>query len=586
MDKRFRSHTCGNLTPNDVNKNVIISGWAQEIRVNKFGIFIDLRDMYGLTQVIIKNDSPDYENGKALKIESVLQINGKVVLRKQNKPKNPNDLIEVVVTKITILSSAIALPFVIKNDDVPVGEDLRLQYRYLDLRRPIMNSKLKFKHQVINCLRIFLNNYDFLEIDTPCLTKSTPAGARDFLVPARIKKQQFYALPQSPQIYKQLLMIAGIDKYYQIAKCFRDEDFRADRQPEFQQLDLEMAFTTSEEVILTVEQMIINLFKTLALGQIASSFPQLTYEQALACYGSDKPDLRCTCQLINITNANNKIVGKGLMVKDNMNATTISALIRISQQHGGKSLLIYDLVKQKIIHNVSKVEISAYDLQILTNIKDNKNDNFLIFVYEQPTIANKVMGAIRSFYINDSEKQLLHHDFLTNKNNYQFVWIIDWPMFEKENGQIQACHHPFTSPQNPDLLFNLENKAVDIKNTVLENLKANAYDLVLNGFEIGGGSIRIHDYQLQKQIFLLLNLSEADINDKFGFFLSAFKYGIPPHGGIAFGIDRLLMILTNSQSIRDTIAFPKNNSGVCLLTASPTNINNEQLATLGLDLKK
>lgn len=578
MEKLFRTHTCGNLTEDDIAKKVIISGWVKDIRINKFGIFIDLRDMYGTTQVIIKPDNQYYQEVKNIKVESVLQVIGTVVLRKNKAVTTANDMIEIVAEEIKILSRAINLPFVIKNDNTLASEEIRLQYRYLDLRRPVMNNNIKFKHQVLNCLRTFLNENNFLEVDTPCLTKSTPEGARDFLVPARLQKKHFYALPQSPQIYKQLLMISGIDKYYQIAKCFRDEDFRSDRQPEFQQLDLEMAFVSSKEIKLIVETMLINLFKTLKIGSIPLVFPTITYHQAMDLYGSDKPDLRCTCKLINI-NINDDTFLKGFIVNDKMNESTIKKLTAISKQHGGKTLIIYDLIKKKIIHNVSTIKFNDLDLiKKISQIANNNDNNFLIFVHEQQTIANKVMGAIRNFYISDLTKQIKHQDFINNIKEFKFVWIIDWPMFEQEAEKWQACHHPFTMLKNPDELLT-------IKNRDLRTLVADAYDLVLNGFEIGGGSIRINDYQLQKEIFEFLGLSKTEIENKFGFFLSAFNYGIPPHGGIAFGIDRLLMILIKSESIRDTIAFPKNNRGICLLTNSPSKILDEQLTILGLELK-
>lgn len=581
MEKLYRTHTCGNLTQDDIAKEVVISGWVKDIRINKFGIFIDLRDMYGATQVIIKPDNIHYQEVKNIKVESILKVIGIVMLRKNKVAKNANDMIEIVATKIEILSRAINLPFAIKNDNTLASEELRLQYRYLDLRRPIMNANIKFKHRVINCLRTFLNENNFLEIDTPCLTKSTPEGARDFLVPARIQKKYFYALPQSPQIYKQLLMISGIDKYYQIAKCFRDEDFRADRQPEFQQLDLELAFTTSKEIKQIVEKMIINLFKTLKIGDIPEVFSIITYNQAMDWYGSDKPDLRCTCKLINIDikASEDTFIYKGFIVNDKISEITIKKLVEISNQHGGKTLIIYDLIKKKVIYNVSKTKVDELILiEKMSQIKYN-NNNFLIFVYEQQMVANKVMGAIRNFYINDLSKQVNHKDFMNNLEKFEFIWIVDWPMFEWEENKWQACHHPFTSPKNPEQILTINSKNLGI-------LIADAYDLVLNGFEIAGGSIRINDYQLQKAIFKLLDLGATEIDNKFGFFLSAFNYGVPPHGGIAFGIDRLLMILIKSQSIRDTIAFPKNNRGICLLTNSPSEISTEQLAILGLNFKK
>ncbi|MCL8209986.1 aspartate--tRNA ligase [Spiroplasma attinicola] len=582
MNTGYRTNNCGSLTKNDLKQNVILSGWVHAIRVKKNAIFLDLRDRYGLTQIVIKSDEPNFDNLKKMKVESVIQVTGQVVARQVANPKLTTGAIEVVAEKVKILSEAKALPFVINDaNNFTALEDLRLKYRYLDLRRKEMLQQLKFKHQFLNIIRNFLNAEGFLEVDTPVLTKSTPEGARDFLVPARIKKNAFYALPQSPQLYKQLLMISGIDKYYQIAKCFRDEDFRADRQPEFQQLDLEMAFVKQADVIELVEKLMTNLWKQLNLPDLVFPLPWLSYQEAIDLYGSDKPDLRCVCKIVNLPSTVKDLFLKGFWVNDKFTDATKKAILRIVEQHQGKNFLVYSRTKGRIIFSTNnKIILNETQLTTLGTTNAEKEKDLCYLTYESDNTGAMVLGAIRTFYCLDQERQAKHPDFLANINTYRLLWIVDWPMFEKIDNKISACHHPFTSPLLPEQVLDLKQKDFD----QLLKIKASAYDLVLNGNEIAGGSVRIFDKQLQAKIFEILQLKPEIVKEQFGFFLDAFDYGVPPHAGIAFGIDRLLMILAKNNSIRDTIAFPKNSSGIDLLTNSPSAIDVKQLQVLGLKI--
>ncbi|MCL8210939.1 Aspartate--tRNA ligase [Spiroplasma sp. JKS002671] len=582
MNTGYRTNNCGSLTKNDLKQNVILSGWIHAIRVKKNAIFLDLRDRYGLTQIVIKSDEPNFDNLKKMKVESVIQVTGQVVARQVANPKLTTGAIEVVAEKVKILSEAKALPFVINDaNNFTALEDLRLKYRYLDLRRKEMFQQLKFKHQFLNIIRNFLNAEGFLEVDTPVLTKSTPEGARDFLVPARIKKNAFYALPQSPQLYKQLLMISGIDKYYQIAKCFRDEDFRADRQPEFQQLDLEMSFVKQADVIELVEKLMTNLWKQLNLPDLVFPLPWLSYQEAIDLYGSDKPDLRCVCKIVNLPSTVKDLSLKGFWVNDKFTDATKKAILRIVDQHQGKNFLVYSRIKGQIIFSTNnKIILNETQLTTLATTNAEKEKDLCYLTYESDNTGAMVLGAIRTFYCLDQERQAKHPDFLANINTYRLLWIVDWPMFEKIDNKISACHHPFTSPLLPEQVLDLKQKDFD----QLLKIKASAYDLVLNGNEIAGGSVRIFDKQLQAKIFEILQLKPEIVKEQFGFFLDAFDYGVPPHAGIAFGIDRLLMILAKNNSIRDTIAFPKNSSGIDLLTNSPSAIDVKQLQVLGLKI--
>lgn len=582
MSNQYRSHNCGSLNQKHLNQVVTLSGWVHDIRVKKFAIFLDLRDSYGLTQIIVKKEDASYETLKAIKVESVMQVTGLVVARKVANPKMLTGAIEVVAQDVTILSIAKPIPFVINDEsNFTALEDLRLKYRYLDLRRKKMLDQLKYKHQVISSIRNFLNSEEFLEVDTPILTKSTPEGARDFLVPSRIKKNAFYALPQSPQLYKQLLMISGVDKYYQVAKCFRDEDFRADRQPEFQQLDLEMAFASQDDVILLVEKLLAQIWKDCKLEAINFPLTKISYQAAIDSYGTDKPDLRCTCKLHNFISDDNLTdqALRGFWVSDKFNDKIKKAILRIVEQHQGQNFFVYSKEKDKIIFSTNNKLILTEGQ--MTTIKNSAADKDLCYLtYDEKNIGAIVLGAIRTYYIQDLDQQQKHQDFLTNINQYRLLWVVDWPMFELVDGRVSAAHHPFTSPTSPE-------QVLAIKATETEKLLAvhsAAYDLVLNGFEIAGGSVRIFNKELQEKIFQILKLEKDIVKEQFGFFLEAFDYGIPPHAGIAFGLDRFVMNLTNSNSIRDTIAFPKNNSGIDLLTNAPSAVDLKQLEALGLKI--
>ncbi|MDQ7983273.1 MAG: aspartate--tRNA ligase [Spiroplasma sp.] len=585
MVNEYRTNNCGNLTKENLKQNVILSGWVHAIRVKKNAIFLDLRDSYGLTQIVIKNDSPDFDQIKKIKVESVIQVTGQVILRHVANPKLITGEIEVVSQKVKILSQAKAIPFVINDENnFTALEDLRLKYRYLDLRRKEMFDQLKFKHRFITLVRQFLNSENFLEVDTPVLTKSTPEGARDFLVPSRIKRNKnnvFYALPQSPQLYKQLLMVSGVDKYYQVAKCFRDEDFRADRQPEFQQLDLEMAFVKQEDVIELVEKLLDCIWNEFKLPQLIFPLPWLSYQEAIDLYGSDKPDLRCVCKIVSLSSNIKDLSLKAFWVNDKFSDATKKAILRIVEQHQGQNFLVYSREKNRIIFNTNnQITLTAEQISSLekSNVQNDKNLCYL--TYEVNNIGAIVLGAIRTFYCLDQERQTKHSDFLVNINTYRFLWVVDWPMFEKFDNKISAAHHPFTSPLIPEQILELNKQ--DFKS--LLKIKSSAYDLVLNGNEVAGGSVRIFSKELQEKIFAILEIKPEIVKEQFGFFLEAFDYGIPPHAGIAFGIDRFLMLLTKVNSIRDTIAFPKNNSGIDLLTNSPSAVDLKQLEILGLKI--
>ena len=573
----YRSTNCGAITTADVNKTVTLCGWVNKIRVNKNLIFIDIRDIYGVTQAVLLADSPFFTLGKKLKPESVIQVHGQVKLRKTANHNLKTGLVEVIIAQLQVLSVAKELPFTIKNA-VNAQEDLRLQYRYLDLRRQEMQATLLLKHKIIQIFRQELNQQQFLDIETPCLVKPSCEGAREFLVPARRNKGSFYTLAQSPQMYKQLLMMSGIDKYYQVAKCFRDEDLRTDRQPEFLQLDLEMAFVKITDVLQVIEQLLTKLWEKININNgILPSLLRLSYDVAIKKYGSDKPDLRCLCEIVTYEKQLS-----AFFVNDQWDQKTAKAILRLFVQHQGKVLLVYDIKSQQFLYS-SNQEI-LIPSHMITKIQAQAAacaKTLVYMIFEQEEVSKTsllVLGAIRNFYCYDEQKKLKHRDFLANEHLLVPLWIVDFPLFEKVDEQIISCHNPFTSPVDLQLFLTTPKAAIT-------NIKAASYDLVINGYEAGGGSIRISDKLAQTKVFEILGLTKAAIATEFGFFLDAFDYGIPPHGGFAIGIDRLVMVINKNKSVRDSIAFPKNNNGICLLSKAPNNLlSSEQLAELGLKL--
>ncbi len=543
------------------NAQVTLYGWVQNIRKMGNFNFVDLRDRTGIVQLIFKTKI-DFTKESVIKVEGILK------LRKSPNKEIPTGMYEVEVEDYKILSKSKEIPFEIK-DNLNAKEDTRLQYRFLDLRRPKMFQNLLLRHQVIKAARDWFHNSGFLEIETPILSKSTPEGARDYLVPTR-HEGKFFALPQSPQLYKQLLMISGIERYFQVSRAFRDEDMRKDRQPEFTQLDIEMSFITEETLFTLMEQLFSSIMEVVNI-KIKTPFLRMKYNDAIDLYGSDKPDLRYGYQLKDLNEYfkntscdlfKNVESIKCLIFDQELANSNIKILEEIALKNKTDKLIAIKIENQKFKQNSLNNSIEEELKQI---IKDFKIENATLLItrgkYQSTTQS---LGAIRT---------KLNELFHLATNEYQFVWIVDWPMFEFENDTISPAHHPFTSPTLDTIQY---------LDSDLSKVKARSYDLVLNGFELSSGSIRIHDPQLQNKMFQVLNLSKEEIDHKFGFFLNAFSYGVPPHGGIAFGIDRLVMILAQENSIRDVIAFPKNANGIDVLFNSPSNVNDDQLHELGL----
>ncbi len=543
------------------NAQVTLYGWVQNIRKMGNFNFVDLRDRTGIVQLIFKTKI-DFTKESVIKVEGILK------LRKSPNKEIPTGIYEVEVEDYKILSKSKEIPFEIK-DNLNAKEDTRLQYRFLDLRRPKMFQNLLLRHQVIKAARDWFHNNGFLEIETPILSKSTPEGARDYLVPTR-HEGKFFALPQSPQLYKQLLMISGIERYFQVSRAFRDEDMRKDRQPEFTQLDIEMSFITEETLFTLMEQLFSSIMEVVNI-KIKTPFLRMKYNDAIDLYGSDKPDLRYGYQLKDLNEYfkntscdlfKNVESIKCLIFDQELANSNIKILEEIALKNKTDKLIAIKIENQKFKQNSLNNSIEEELKQI---IKDFKIENATLLItrgkYQSTTQS---LGAIRT---------KLNELFHLATNEYQFVWIVDWPMFEFENDTISPAHHPFTSPTLDTIQY---------LDSDLFKVKARSYDLVLNGFELSSGSIRIHDPQLQNKMFQVLNLSKEEIEHKFGFFLNAFSYGVPPHGGIAFGIDRLVMILAQENSIRDVIAFPKNANGIDVLFNSPSNVNDDQLHELGL----
>ena len=581
----FRTSNCGDLTISNVGEIVTLAGWVSRIRDKGFVLWIDLRDRYGITQIIFdeKRSSIEFMD-KVRKVhrEYVIQIKGKVIERESKNPDIKTGDIEILASSLDILNESITPPFTIENN-TDGGEELRMKYRYLDIRRPVIQKNLLMRSNLSLEIRKFLVSKQFVEVETPYLIKSTPEGARDFIVPSRMNKGDFYALPQSPQTFKQLLMVSGMDKYFQIVKCFRDEDLRSDRQPEFTQIDCEMSFVNEEDVLNEFEELIKFIIKKFK-GTELNSFRRMTYSEAIEKYGSDKPDIRYGMEFGNLTKVargkNFKIfdsqeVVLGLSVPNgsSFSRKQIDGLIDFSKSHedGANGIVWVKYNEDRTFKSSVDKFFNSKDLSMWAKVLVCKPGDLMLVISGQKTEVYKQLSLLRL--------ELANRLNLRNNKEFAPLWITDFPLFnwnEEKNG-FDSVHHPFTAPKDEDL------ELLD-KNPNL--VKSKAYDLVLNGNEIGGGSIRIHNGNIQRKVFKILGLSEKESNDQFGFLINSFKYGAPPHGGIAIGFDRLVAILNGNESIRDFIAFPKNNQGKDIMLNSPSSISKEQLEELGLKINK
>jgi aspartyl-tRNA synthetase len=576
----YRTHTCGELRSNHIGKKVTLSGWVQRRRDFGAMTFIDLRDRYGITQLSFNEDQDKELNtmARSLGREFVIKVKGEVIERSNKNTQIPTGDIEIQVGEFEVLNAALTPPFTIE-DETDGGEEIRLKYRYLDLRRNPIQDKLILRSKLNKAVRDYLNEAGFIDVETPVLIKSTPEGARDFVVPSRMNEGQYYALPQSPQTFKQLLMVSGLDKYYQIVKCFRDEDFRADRQPEFTQIDCEMSFVERDDVLATFEGMIRSVFKkvkNIDLGDL----PVLTYDEAIRRFGSDKPDMRFGMELVDIDDVTK---GNGFGVFDNadsvvaINVTGGNTYTRkkldeltnwVKRPQIGAMGMIYCRVNEDGTYKSSVDKFFAPDqLAKWAEACQSKPNDLILILSGNEQKVRKQMNELRLF-VADQEG-------LRTKDQFKGCWVVDFPLveYDEESNKWHAMHHPFTSPIPQDRKYMKSNPA---------RVKANAYDMAINGMEVGGGSIRIHNKELQKQMFNLLGFTEEEAQAQFGFLMNAFEYGAPPHGGIAFGLDRLAAILAGTDSIRDVIAFPKNNMGRDVMIDAPATLNTDQQKELGL----
>lgn len=577
-----RTHTCGELRTSHIGDEVILNGWVNTVRLHGQVIFVDLRDRYGKTQILINSDlyKGDFDTAKKLSMEDVLSIKGEVAERQSANPNLKTGDIEVNVTELEILSEAEPLPFVL-SDRESAEENLRLNYRYLELRMEELQQNILIRHEAYQATRQYLSEHNFVEVETPVLMKSTPEGARDYLVPSRVHPGKFYALPQSPQIYKQILMISGFDRYFQIVKCFRDEDLRADRQPEFTQIDLEMSFVDEEDIFSNFGGLTRHIFKKVKGIDLPDPFPRMTWEDAWNNYGTDKPDLRYDLKLQDVKSFTDQSefnafksaeVVKGIVVEDGAKYSRkiIDELTEFVKTHKAKGLAWMKGENGLLSGGISKFFTEELQRKMCDSLSVSNND-ILFLLGDDKKIVLKSLGSLRV--------ELAKRENLADKSDFKPLWVTDFPMFEmdEETNKLTFLHHPFTSPSTLDVTEMESNPG---------SLKARAYDLTMNGYEIAGGSIRIHRPEVQKKVFSLLGMSDSEAREKFGFLLDALKYGTPPHGGIAFGFDRLVMLLAGTENIRDVIAFPKTTSASALMENAPNNVSEEQLDELGIQIKK
>ena len=586
MELTYKKQSCAYLTENDINKETVLAGWASTIRDLGGIIFVELRDKTGLFQLVADPQvNPEvHAILSKIKPEYVIQAEGKISKRPDEtvNEKLKTGTIEMYPAKVTVLSSAQTLPFVLDDDNV--SEDVRLKYRYLDLRRERMMQNFQLRHNIVKAIRNYLNDLDFMEVETPILIKATPEGARDYLVPSRIHDGKFYALPQSPQIFKQLLMVAGFEKYYQIAKCFRDEDLRADRQPEFTQVDMEMSFVNQDDVIKMTEGLIEHAFKAAGV-EVKAPFRRITYKEAMDKYGSDKPDTRFGLELFDVTDimqastfeAFKAVINNGGTVR----AIKIPGIAGYSRKEmddvrnlaisfGAKGLAWITYMENGEVKSPVLKFLNEDQIKEIQTRAQAQNGDIVFFVADHPQIVFDVLGRFRLYF-----GQKLN---MIDESKHDLLWVVDFPLFEQslEDGSFKSVHHPFTMPALEDI-DKLENDK--------GNVKSIAYDIVYNGNELGGGSIRIHDAEIQRKVFNALGLTPEDIKEKFEFMIDAFKYGTPPHGGLAIGLDRLVALLLRANSIREVIAFPKNSAAKDLMTNAPSSASEEQLRELHLRLR-
>ena len=577
MEELKRSHHCGELRISDVNKEVSVVGWVSKKRNLGSLLFIDLRDRYGIIQILVKTDEI---NVPEIRNEYLLNVTG-IVLKKDVPNKNiPTGEVEIVASEIKLINKSEQTPLIIA-DETDALEDVRLKYRYLDLRRPIMQKRFITRAKIVKAVHEYLDAHDFIEVETPILTLSTPEGARDYLVPSRVHHGSFYALPQSPQLFKQLLMVAGFERYYQIAKCFRDEDLRSDRQPDFTQIDIETSFLNQDQILTLTEGLIQKIYKDVINYDVKLPLRRISYNDAVNTYGSDKPDTRFPLILKDIKpiliNNEEKLFKENKYIKcfkiENV-ANETSRKIQdeynlTAHKFNLKSYIYLKYLNNELEGSIVKFLSDNEKEQLIKYLELKENDLVVIALNNILRNVNFGLGALRS--------ELAKKYHLIKENTYDILWVVDFPLFEKseETGEITPCHHPFTRPVDEDL---------DKLETEPYNVYSYTYDIVMNGFEAGGGGLRIYDQEVQKRIFKVLGFTDEDIKRKFGFFVDALKYGTPPHGGLAFGLDRLTMILSGTDNIRDVIAFPKNLSAVCPMTNAPRPVDDDQLKELGIKL--